>query len=437
MQPLIPGGGILAGNGVIDAVQAANVPTVLSEMIAYDWDVASHWHRDVVTRVKSLLETVVGFQWGVGRGPEIVAAGHSWYDLNDQILSRANTVQADTIRNFLAAYATVSDSRGQLELLSENSSPQDPLFAELSASPLIDKSWLYGLRIKASLELEAALNQIELSSSYSGDINKVGRVGTYGSDLVGQLISLNEDRMGREILNHVGEPMVRPTADGLPSMGDITRAHEFGTYFAKIRSLSGNADGAVAQLLDQSVITTMSDILFGQNAAPRRLIATDHAAYFREASRTFDMTAAYSTEFGEDYRWAFTVTAMRELEQIDRTGRNLIAALGKSLDQANLTQTAAELQALVDAARNVLFVIDDLDSDGALGGAPVVQRWKNVSISDDVGSLLMTSGVGDDSGCHVFGVNLPLVKALADPEIYTSMVENGCSPSRDALPDQE
>ncbi|MBC05440.1 hypothetical protein [Thalassospira sp.] len=426
-EPIIdPWWTLLAENGVIDRARADGVPPVLSDIVGSRWGVSPDWQHEITNRVQSLLETVVGYQWGVGRGPEIVAAGNAWFALNDQIASRPETVSEKTIGDLLAAYGTVADSQKQLGLLSDDASGQDPLFAELNATPLLDKSWLFRLRLKASLELEAALNQVELSSSHRDERTNVVRFDGYNSRAVAQLLSLNEDQMGREILGRVGQEIVRPSADGLPSSEDISRALELGEYYRNVRNLAGSAQGAVSEILDQSAITTMSDLLFGQGAGPRHLMAPDYVAYFSTAFRMHAMAGSYSSEFGDDFRWAFTVTAVRELERIDGAGRNLISTLEGGLDQVKVLETSAELQALVDTAQDILPVIAELDADGVLGLSPVVQRWKNIASTES----LQPSGRSVDgfggSACRAFGVNLPLATALANEKVKTMMIESGC-----------
>ena len=414
---------LLASYGVIDTARAKNVPPVLSEIVANEWGVSTNWRREVVRRVQSLLETVVGYQWGVGRGPEIVAAGNSWFALNNQLSGDPETVNDTIVHDLLTTYATVADSQMQLDLLSGDTGEQDTLFAKLNAAPLLEKSWLFRLRLKASLELEAALNQVELSSSYLDETNNVVRFDGYDSGIVAQLLSLNEDRMGREILSHVGQDIVRPTADGLPSQDDISRALELGDYYRKVRNRTRGEQGGIQEVLDQSAITTMSDTLFGQGAAPRRLTSSNYGAYFKAAIRMYDMARSYSSEFGDDFHWAFTIAASRELERIDTAGQNLVSALESGLDPAKVTEISAKLQVLQNTAQDILPAIAELDTYGVLGTSPVVLRWKNSPSIENVYSLTGSK----DNVCQAFGGKLGLATALANERTKTIMIENGCS----------
>ncbi|MCC9620342.1 hypothetical protein LPB41_01450 [Thalassospira sp. MA62] len=468
-QEADPWWSLMVRNGLMADDRMSDVSPVFSDIVMRRLVAGSAWSHDVVARVQSLLETVVGYEWGVGRGPEIVAAGQRWQAIETLISEQSGAVTGETIRSLLAAHATVVDSRTRLAALSSKTGDiADPLFARIATTPLLDQSWLLGLRMRATLEIEAALNQIELSASYGSSINQIGHGGSYGSAMIAQLVSLNEDGMGRRILDHIGTEMTHPTAVGLPSGGDLMRAQRLGDYFAKMHNRAGAIanDGPISELLLASTTATISDLLFGQDTAPRHLAASNYADYFTRADQMLDMAQSYSTEFSEDFRWAYTVTAMRELERIDSAGRNLMNALEAvlpaqdggqtgpdpatveshakvpsmampgAIDLGMVRKTARDLDILAGRAGIVLGVIARLDDDGFLGRAPAVMRWNSGSENQETAQI---AGSDQDDGapdqtqsadlCQIFGSNLPLALALGTDRFDQIMTSQGCNAS--------
>ena len=429
---------LLADNGVIDHSRLSSASPLLSKIVGKRPISPPEWQNEFVVRIRTLLETVVGYHWGIGRGPEIVSAGQLFNNLGLQISTSPDDVTHENIRDLITAYATVEDSRRQLSMLSEDAKKPDQLFAMLDGTPLIGQNWLYGLRLKASLELEAALNQVDLSSTWARGSDGFGLAGGYGDGrrAVAPLISLNEDRLGRDILAHIGMNVVTPTSSGLPGLDGLDDALELAKYFKAVRSQLEISEHSLSGVLENAAYAAITDHLFGSDMVPRRIKPDDYTHYFSSAMKLRDMTRAYSADIAEDYQWALIVTVMHELEHVDQKGQNLMRSIElphstalddgpqQSVVSEDMANAARGIDKLALAAKPLLSVIAQLDRQGELANSPVVQRWKDAVPMGDV----MARSNGDEhiGMCAVFGANRSLAMNLANEKLKMQMAEEAC-----------